>query len=242
MKQNISKNAVITGAANGIGKAIATELLCKGYNLALIDKDGEGLEKIKGALNKSSKIFTFNIDITKTDKLEKCIVEIKNKFPTIHILVNNAGILKNGLLEIPFEEFYDMLDTHLIASYHLIRGIAPLMQKQKNGYIFNIASQSGKRARSKLGAYSISKFALIGLNEALYEEMMRDNVKVTALCPSVTDTNLTTDEEFEKGDKIPVSDIVSTILYLLNLGNNVFIKEICLDCKVAFLKKLDLRG
>jgi short-subunit dehydrogenase len=238
MKENSPKVAIITGAANGIGRAITLELFSKGFNLALIDKDKNGLDNLKESCVKSNvKVLTYDIDITNTDSLKERIDEIRNNFINIDILVNNAGVLKPGLLEIPFKDFNYMLDTHLIASYHLIRMIAPLMQEQKHGYIFNIASQSGKRARPDLGAYAISKYALVGLNEALYEEMMPHNVKVTVICPSVTNTNFKYDE-IEKDEKIEPKDIVNTIMYLLNLGDNVCVKEVCLDCKAAFLRKL----
>lgn len=235
------KTAIVTGAASGIGQAIALALADAKYNLALIDNDSEELKKVTDACNKKSvSALPYTVDLRDRSQIDDCQKKIISEFSIINVLVNNAGIFRPGLLDIQENDLNDMIDIHLRATYRLTQLIAPKMKEQQSGYIFNMASQSGKRARPKLGAYAVSKYALVGFNEALYEEMMQNHVKVTALCPSVVDSKLIKNNHLEQvaeSEKIPTSDIANTIIFLLNLDRNTYIKEICFDCRGAFLKK-----
>lgn len=227
-----AKNVIISGAASGIGLGLAEFFARSGYNLSLIDKNE--IPKI----NYNVQIDYYKQDITDFRNTEICVREIIDKVGSIAVLINDAGILKGGFLDLSLDEMHDLIHTNLLAHFNLTRPVAKQMKNDKNGYIFNISSRSGLDAKPKLGGYSMSKFGLMGFNEALYEEIVHYNVKVTALAPSVINTPMGKTNDMSEKDMIPVSDIVNTVQYLLNLSENTYIREIYIDCKQPLIHRL----
>lgn len=227
------KIAIITGAASGIGLALARNFSAEGYSLALIDQNS--IPKLEQELD----IDYYKLDITDFNRTEKTIKEILHNKGTIDVLINNAGIMFNGFLDMPLEQVQQLIQTNALGHFNITKQIAKQMKQQKHGYIFNIASRNGLDAKPDLGSYAMSKFALVALNEALYEEMIKFNVKVTALCPSVVDTNMAKDSPVPQQERIPTQDIVNTINYLLKLSNNTLIREMYIDCHHSLAKRLN---
>lgn len=149
------------------------------------------------------------------------------------VLVNAAGILKVGTTEISGEEFLKMLQINLLGSFHFIQAVAPFMKRQRSGYIFNLASRAGKVATGLHGGYASSKFGLVGLNEALFNEMSEYGIKVTAICPGWVDTEMAKVSYLKKSEKIPVDDIAKTVRFLLELSPNSAVKEVVIECSKA---------
>ena len=165
------------------------------------------------------------------------INKFANEQGQVDILCNSAGYVKRGTSELLYDEFMKMINTNLVGAFNLIQTVVPFMKNKKSGRIINIASRSGKIARKQLGGYAASKFGLIGLNEALYKELVEYGIYVTAICPNLVATNMTSDVEMERSDMIQVEDVVKSIDYIMNLSPAVSIKEIILQCRVKLLEE-----
>lgn len=229
---NHKKTAIITGAASGIGLGLANYFATAGYNLFLID-----IKEIP-AIEQNVEIKYIRQDITDFTKTEQCIMDILDEVESIDVLVNDAGLLIPGFIDAKIEDAQKLVHNNLLSHFNITKSIANVMKKQKSGYIFNISSRSGLDARPELGIYSISKFGLMAFNEALYEEMAKTGVKVTALCPSVVDTPMGKTSDLKQSEMIPVEDIVATVDYLLKLNSNTYIRELYIDCKKSLIRRL----
>ena len=149
------------------------------------------------------------------------------------MLVNNAGIWKDGSVERPIEEYKEVLDVNLVAPYAILQQVVPQMKKQKSGYIFNVSSRGGTYGFPKSATYVSSKFGLSGMSESLYRELAEYNVKVTALCPSYVNTDMAEDvgPTVTPEEMIQPLDIMKTINWLLSLSPSVYIKDVIIECQ-----------
>lgn len=236
-----NKLAIVTGASRGVGKAAAFNFARLGYDVALIAKNETLLNTVAEQIKTQYQVNThiFCVDISKQNEVNNCIDNILQHHNSIDILFNNAGILTTGLFNIAEQDFIDQIETNILGSYYMLRAVVPTMKQQRNGYIFTMASRSGKVAIPKFGTYSATKYALIGINEALYEEMMPYNVKVTALCPSVINTDMSREFNIPDEEKIQVEDIINSVNYLLTLSASAWVKELDIECKYVILKPYD---
>ncbi|GAA4459872.1 SDR family oxidoreductase [Nemorincola caseinilytica] len=182
--------AVITGASQGIGKAIAEKLLAQGCPIAVCARDRNKLrtvvEEWRNTYTDADIIWT-NADLGTEKGVEELAALVLGSFPQIDILVNNAGTFATGLLAEEPEDMLDkMLQVNLYAAYRLSRKLLPQMKQQGSGHIFNMCSIASLKAYAGIGAYSISKYALLGLTDNLREELRSHGIKVTAICPGST--------------------------------------------------------
>lgn len=227
------KVAIVTGATKGIGKAVALGLAQMNYQLVVIGRNEANLEQVADEINKISGLaaLSFQLDITNTVAVNEVVETIVSQTGRIDILVNNAGIYFDGTLSISEADFKSMLDTNLMAQLVFTQAVVPQMKKQKSGYIFNVASRSGKIGFAESGAYSASKFGMVGLSESLYRELTPRGIKVTALCPGWVNTKMA----FEAGtplkpeQMIQPEDLMKTIQWLLTLSPGACIKEVVID-------------
>ena len=111
------------------------------------------------------------------------------------------------------------------------------MKKNKSGRIINIVSRSGKIARKQLGGYAASKFGVMGLNESIYKELACYGIYVTAICPNLVATAMTSDVNLDQNEMIKTDDIVKTLDYLLNISPAVAIKEIVMECRAKLIEE-----
>lgn len=236
----MSKNlvAVVTGAANGIGKDAAFNFAKRGYNVALIDMDKNALANVENEIRTKYEVNThsFTFDVGNFGLIQECAQQILHEFKKVDVLFNNAGIFIPGLLDLDIATAEKIFHTNFFAAFYLTKELAPSMKQQRSGHIIVLASIAGVHADPGYGMYAATKFALVGFAEALFAEMLPYNVKVSTICPSVVNTNMTKDFEFNNDDKIQTSDITTTINYLLDLGPNAMTKEIVIDCKKAVLE------
>lgn len=232
---NQNKYAVITGGSRGIGFAIAEYLSSIGFTLLLIARDEENLKK---AINKLGQQHEYTaIDVANYDDVNNAITSFVQKTKKIDLLVNSAGYVKRGTSTLSPIEFQKMLDANLVGLFNAIHSSVPYMKNQKHGRIINIASYSGVMARAPLGGYAASKFAVMGLNESLYKELSSEGISVTAICPNLVDTDMTADVNVSSSDKIPTSDIVKAVDFLLNLSPSSSIKEIVIQCRYKLINE-----
>ncbi|MCW3123242.1 MAG: short-chain dehydrogenase/reductase [Flavipsychrobacter sp.] len=185
-------NAIITGATQGIGKAIAEKLLSEGYAIAICSRNNDNLKAAAAAWNEqypTASIITYSADLSNKEEAGAFGDVVLSNFDTIDLLVNNAGMYLPGTIaDEPDTLLETMIGTNLYSAYHLTRKILPAMKRQKAGHIFNICSIASLRAYPNGGSYSISKYALLGFSDNLREELKEYNIKVTAICPGATYT------------------------------------------------------
>jgi 3-oxoacyl-[acyl-carrier protein] reductase len=183
-------NAVITGATKGIGKAIAKKLAENGYNLAVCARTATDLQALQQELETTgAKIFTFVADLSVKADVLSFYAAIKTGFKTVDVLVNNAGTFMPGaLLDEDDESFEFQQQLNLNSVYYLSKNIGKMMREQSSGHIFNICSIASKSVVENAGSYTVTKTALLSLNDVLRKELSPRNVKVTAILPGSTFT------------------------------------------------------
>lgn len=231
-----NKIAVITGASQGIGRAIALGLAKEGYRCVLLARSQDKLQalskeiqSIKQALKPDVKV----VDVMDENAVIQSIAEICVRWQRIDVLVNNAGLWQKSSLGVTTENIKKLMDTNLIAPYLFINATLPIMKWQGSGYIINISSRSGKIGFAGSGLYSASKFALNGLSESLYKELSAFGIKLTNICPSWVNTTMAMQagSPLKPEEMIQTQDIAETVRYLLKLPSAVCIKEIILECQ-----------
>jgi NAD(P)-dependent dehydrogenase (short-subunit alcohol dehydrogenase family) len=196
-----NKVALITGGSRGLGLIIAQKLCRAGAKVALIARDADELARAKADLaGRGGEVLTISCDLLERPQIEAAVQETINRFGTIDILINNAGIIQVGPLEhMAREDFERAMQLHFWAPFDLIRQVTPEMRRRGGGRIVNISSIGGKIAVPHMAPYTASKFALAGLSDALCAELARENILVTTVTPGMMRTGSQGHANF-KGD------------------------------------------
>ncbi|WP_330442097.1 3-ketoacyl-ACP reductase [Flavobacterium sp. C4GT6] len=229
--QNLKeKNALITGAGKGIGKAVALALAAEGVNVALLARTKTDLEQVAKEIEPYGvKTVVVTADIADIDSVNQAVNTVLGEFKTIDILINNAGIGKFGkFLDLTPEDFENIIKVNLFGIYYTTRAVLPGMIEQQGGDIINISSTAGLKGAAITSAYSASKFAVMGLTESLMQEVRKHNIRVTALTPSTVATDMAINLNLTDGNPEKVmqaEDIAELIVAQLKLNRRVFIKE-----------------
>lgn len=194
------KCAIITGASRGIGKAIALKLASLGANIVMNYRSSE-----KEAVEIENKIKEMGVevlsvkgDISKLEEVENLVAKAKEKFSTIDIMVNNAGITKDTLLlRMKEEDFDSVIDVNLKGVFNCLKSITPVMVRQKHGKIINLSSVVGISGNAGQVNYAASKAGVIGMTKSLAKELGSRGINVNAVAPGFIETDMTS----ELGDK-----------------------------------------
>lgn len=188
------KTALITGATRGIGKAIALELAEQGYDIAINYRTANvELENLKKEIeSKGAQCVLVYGDVSKFEDCENIVKNIIEKLEKIDVLVNNAGITKDGLiLRMKKEEFEQVIDVNLVGTFNMTRNVIPYMMKQRSGRIINMASVVGITGNAGQTNYSASKAGIIGFTKSLAKEVASRNILVNAIAPGFIETDMT---------------------------------------------------
>lgn len=186
--------AVVSGAAKGIGRAIALRLAKDGFDIAVCCKSSEiqaqGVAEKIGEIGRTAKIY--RLDITDSENVNSVIADIEKNFGEIAVLANNAGIAQQALFtDITDEMWRKMIDTNLSGAFYCARAVLPFMIHRKTGKIINIASIWGETGGSCEVHYSAAKAGLIGLTKALAKEVGPSGITVNCVSPGVILTDMT---------------------------------------------------
>jgi len=225
-----NKNALITGAGKGIGKAIALALAKEGVNVILVARTQDEIDSVAiKARSLRVKALAITADVSDINSVNAAVEKALSEFKTIDILINNAGIAAFGkFLELEPTEWERIIQVNLMGTYYVTRAVLPSMIERQTGDIINISSTAGLNGNAMTSAYSASKFAVFGLTDSLMQEVRKHNIRVTALTPSTVATDLSKELKLTDGNPEKVmqsEDVAELIIAQLKLNRRVFIKN-----------------
>lgn len=213
------KKIIITGASDGLGKAIAKEL--KEYELILISRNEEKLKELSEKL----KCKYYICDLKDYSQIENIISQIDD----VDILINNAGIwLAGDLEENTFEQISDCIDVNTKAPIYMTKAILPIMRKKQKGLIINVCSQSSFDNDAFSTVYNASKWAMRGFNRSIQQVLSKDNIKVTGFYPGFMQTNLfkKAGNDYDTSTGLEPEKVAKTIRFIIECEQDVIIPEI----------------
>jgi short-subunit dehydrogenase len=224
------KNALITGATKGMGRAIAIAFAKEGINLAICSRNENDLNEFRKELqliNSQIKVVTQVADASAKDELLQFAGIAEQQLGFVNIVVNNIGIFEQSSILDDNENTFDkLLNTNLMPTYHLYRHFGKTMMAARSGHIFTICSVAAINPIAEAGSYSVTKFALLGLNKVMRLEMQPYNVKVTAIIPGSTLTYSWKDADVDKDKFVSPVDIASAIVNIYNMSTGANVDEI----------------
>jgi len=198
------KKAIVTGAAHGIGKAIAARLAAEGCEVGIFDLDKAAAEATGRAITASGgKAFVASGDVSSKPDVVAGVAALTKALGQVDILVNNAGICKVGkILETSEEDWYATFGINVNGMFHMIRQVAPGMMQRRSGAVVNLASWMGKSGVAAYGAYCASKFAVVSLTQSLACEIGEHGVRVNAVAPGlIVDTKMRDESEMKRAQE-----------------------------------------
>jgi len=230
------RKAIITGGAQGIGRAIAERFLKSGASVSLwdvdpiLEKTAESLVELAGS-NNSDAVRWQKVDVADYDSVSQAVAELDAAWGQVDILCANAGIAgpTHTVWEYPVEEWRKVQSINTDGVFHCCRAVVPLMIRQNYGRIINTASIAGKEGNPNASAYSTSKAAVIGLTKSLGKELADYNIAVNCITPVTADTRILdqVSEEFieymrskiPRGRFITVEEIAATVSWMASEEN-----------------------
>lgn len=237
--------AVITGGTRGIGRAVVSDFLKKGYRVAFMYRSRTDLaDEIKiEAVKYNSEVLAYQLDISATEAVNQTITQIYNTWGRIDVLVNNAGITRDkSLAGMNFNEWDDVMKVNLYGLFNVSRRCIFYMLKQRFGRVINVSSISGITGIKGQVNYSCSKAAMIGFTKALAKEVAKYGISVNCIAPGGVDTDMVNSlNEAEKSklfDDIPMgrlcrpNEVAMLIGYLAD-------KELCPEYLTGTVITLD---
>ena len=190
MKELNNKNCLITGAASGIGRSFALALAKEGMNLYITDINMEGLAKVKNEVEElGAKVYSDRCDVSKFEDFEAIAKNFYSKLGDVDLLINNAGIaIAGGLKNLEIEDWKKVLDVNLWSIIYSQKIFIPRMLERGSGHIVNVASGSGLFGSTEPLPYITSKFAVVGLSEALFSRLKNFGIDVSVIVPTIINT------------------------------------------------------
>jgi 3-hydroxy acid dehydrogenase/malonic semialdehyde reductase len=240
----MKKIVLITGATSGIGEACAKKFAAAGYNLILTGRREERLLQLKTSIEAEHpiKILPLAFDVQDRKAVEESFSNLATEWQQIDILINNAGLAagKDFFEDADMDDWETMLNTNVHGLLYVSKAIVPLMIAQKKGHIINLGSIAGKEVYEKGNVYCATKFAVDALSKGMRIDLLRHNIKVTAIHPGAVET------EFSmvrfKGDEskaaatydgitpLTGNDVADTIFYCTQLPGHVCINDLVITC------------
>lgn len=189
------KTALVTGAGSGIGQATALAFARRGANLVICDLNKEGLDQTAGRIESMGRgvVTSQVVDVANADQMEDFASGVHERIHAVDLLMNNAGVaIAGGFLDTSLEDWDWILGVNLRGVIHGCHYFVPKMvERGTGGHVINVASAAGYLATAELAAYCTTKFSVVGLSEALRDELAGHGIGVTAICPGIINTPIT---------------------------------------------------
>jgi 3-oxoacyl-[acyl-carrier protein] reductase len=238
MKFLSDKVALVTGASRGLGKAISLALAAEGAAIAAVARSEEALTETVAAIRAAGGIAEpFALDVTDSAAADAVVEKIIARFAHIDVLVNNAGVTRDGLLMRMTAEAWDtVLDTNLKGAFNLTKPVGRLMVKQRAGRIINISSVIGLMGNAGQANYAASKAGLIGFTKSVAREFASRGITCNVVCPGFIETDMTRElsEDLRKSllERIPLQrlgqpeDVAGVVAFLCSPAANYITGQI----------------
>ncbi len=224
------KNALITGATKGMGRAIAFAFAKQGLNLAICSRNIKDLEQIKAELqsiNQQISIITVQADASKKDQLLNFAQKAEAELGQINVIVNNVGIYQPTSIMDDAEDTFDLLmNANLRPAYELYRYFGKKLAAAKDGHIFNICSIAAITPVIEAGTYTVTKAATLSLSNIMRLEMQQYGVKVTSVIPGSTLTSSWDGMQVDANKMVLPDDIASAVIAIYNMSAGANVNEI----------------
>jgi short-subunit dehydrogenase len=223
------KLVVVTGGTKGIGRAIVDIFSSQDFNIVTCSRNLNGLRMLKEEMEEKykCKIETFKADLSDVNQFKKFSDFIEKLGQPVEVLVNNAGLFIPGEVINEAEgNLEKIMNANLFSAYHLTRSIVGGMIKRKNGHIFNMCSIASFMAYPNGGAYTISKFALLGFSKCLRAELLNSGVRVTAVMPGATYTDSWVGSPLPEERFMPSEDIATLVYFTYSLSGRSVVEDI----------------
>ena len=232
------RNAIVTGAARGIGRAIAERLWREGARVAVLDANEAAAKETAGEIGDHAMALTANV--TDAGQVERAVETVLDAWKSVDILVNNAGIVGPDAPVAELEEsaWDQVLDVNLKGTFLCSRAVVPHMITRKRGVIVSMASIAGKEGNANMAPYSVSKAGVICFTKTLAKEVMSDGIRVHCVAPALINTPLVADIDSERVDfltsKIPMGrlgrmeEVAALVLFLVS-DESSFSTGACFD-------------
>ncbi|HLO50077.1 MAG TPA: SDR family oxidoreductase [Kamptonema sp.] len=233
MNYPTTKQALITGASSGIGKATALAFAKAGINLALVSRTAEKLEAVAIAARLAGvKAEAYPLDLAAHEDVRSRISAIASEFGPIDILINSAGMGYTGsLAEMPSNDWQRVFNLNVTSVLQCIQGVLPGM-RDRGGIIVNVVSIAGTQVFPNWGAYCASKFALLALSKTLAIEERPHGIRVSAICPGSVNTPIWDTESvqanFDRSAMLTPEIVAESILHIVSLPPSAAIEELTL--------------
>jgi len=238
----MKKTILITGASAGFGKAIARKFAENGHNLIITGRRKILLDELAKDLILTHQVDVLPLcfDVRKLSEVENAITSLKDKWRSIDVLVNNAGLAVglNPIHEGVIDDWERMMDTNVKGLLYMIRMVSPMMVARKRGHIINIGSLAGKEVYPMGNVYCGSKFAVDAITKGARIDLVSHNIKVTQIAPGAANTEFST-VRF-KGDKtradtvyngfkpLSAEDVADAVYYVTTLPDHVNVNDLVL--------------
>lgn len=228
------KLALITGASSGIGAATALTFAKAGIDLALLSRSQDKLEKVAASARELGvKAEVFPCDMLDLENLRDRFASIVEQLGGIDILINNAGMgYTANLTDTPLADWRRTIDLNLTSVFESTCGVLPKMRSRGGGIIINVVSIAGKQAFPGWGAYSASKFGLLGFTQALAAEERGNGIRVTALCPGAVNTEIwdtdTVNADFDRTKMLSPQTVAQSMLQIVRLPDSAVVEDVTL--------------
>jgi clavulanate-9-aldehyde reducatase len=234
------KVAIITGASSGIGEATAKMFAAEGAKVALWARRADRLKDISSEIESNGgEALPIEIDVTDHGRVEAAMAEVNGQFGGVHHLINNAGVMLLGAVEgWDIGQWQTMINVNLLGLLYCTREALPFIRDSGGGHIVNVSSVAGRTANFGSAVYNMTKWGVTGFSEALRQEALNSNIRVTCVEPGFVDTELqghnehpTVQENVEKmrdeiGTVLEADDIARGILYAVAQADHVNVNEI----------------
>jgi 3-oxoacyl-[acyl-carrier protein] reductase len=227
--------AVVTGVTRGIGRAIATRLLDEGARVAVCGSRQKSVDDALALLSPKGDVFGMVADVSKLDDVRNFVRAVKQRFGSIHILINNAGVgTFRSVADLTPEEWERTIGLNLTGVYYCCHEILPIFSQAGGGDVINISSLAGRNTFAGGAVYNASKFGLNGFSEAMMLDHRNQGVRVTTIMPGSVNTefgggsrsDLTQDTKDTNAWKIAPEDIAELVVAVLRMPRRTTIGQI----------------